>query len=153
MYDEENTLYLATRLQRFFASIIDAILIALITMPLTFFIFGSGIIKNISAVEAIVVTTLISMVGVLFFLLINYKYLLNDGQTIGKKVLKIKILNKEGEEATKQELLKRYGLYFGIGFLPILGGILSLVNVLFIFGKEKKCGHDYFAKTIVVEAE
>jgi len=97
MYDEENTLYLATRLQRFFASIIDAILIALITMPLTYFIFGSGIIKNISAVEAIVITTLISMVGVLFFLLINYKYLLNDGQTIGKKVLKIKILNEEGE--------------------------------------------------------
>jgi uncharacterized RDD family membrane protein YckC len=44
-----------------------------------------------------------------------------------------------------------------IGFIPILGGFLGLAfwlaDVLFIFGKERRCIHDFIAGTKVVAAE
>ena len=41
------------------------------------------------------------------------------------------------------------GLIVGI---PCLGAIYALVNVLFIFGDERRCLHDLIAGTKVVEA-
>ena len=36
--------------------------------------------------------------------------------------------------------------------LPVIGAILGLVNILFIFGPEKRCLHDYIAGTRVIKA-
>jgi uncharacterized RDD family membrane protein YckC len=38
-----------------------------------------------------------------------------------------------------------------LGAIPGLGALLSLVNVLMIFGQEQRCLHDLFANTIVVQ--
>ena len=51
---------------------------------------------------------------------------------------------------TTQQLVTRYAVYFLIGLIPIVGSLASLVNLLIIFGAEKRCGHDYAAKTKVV---
>ncbi len=33
--------------------------------------------------------------------------------------------------------------------IPMVGPLINLVNPLFIFGKERRCLHDYIAKTQV----
>ncbi len=85
------------------------------------------------------------------FIVINGKLLICNGQTIGKKALGIKIVDTNGNLPEKQHLIKRYGVYFLPGQIPVIGQIISLINVLFIFGPEKRCLHDLLGDTIVIK--
>jgi len=37
-----------------------------------------------------------------------------------------------------------------IGIIPAIGGIIQIVNILFIFRDDRKCIHDLIAGTVVV---
>lgn len=39
-----------------------------------------------------------------------------------------------------------------IRFVPVLGPLYGLVDVLMIFGGQRRCCHDYIADTIVIRA-
>jgi uncharacterized RDD family membrane protein YckC len=39
----------------------------------------------------------------------------------------------------------------GVGVLPFVGPLLSIVNVLLIFRDDRRCGHDLIAGTRVVK--
>jgi len=145
-----KTYYLSTRMQRLIASIIDGLSLLVVVLPLMYFIETPSISDNI--LDLLLYGLFFSIVCIAFFLLINYKFLVNDGQTIGKKILKIKIVNLEGDVPSKKSLLMRYGVYFLLQNIPFIGYILNLLNILFIFGKDKRCGHDYIAKTIVIKS-
>ena len=85
---------------------------------------------------------------------INCYYLYENGQTIGKKALGIKIVSDDGSPASFGKIL---GLrIFAMGFLESLplgiGLIVSIVNVCMIFGQDRRCLHDVIAGTIVVTA-
>jgi uncharacterized RDD family membrane protein YckC len=89
--------------------------------------------------------------GIIVFVVLNGKLLLKKGQTIGKRALGIKIVTLSDElPSFKKHLLKRYGLYFALGHIPLIGQLLSTINVLIIFSKQKRCGHDIVADTKVV---
>jgi uncharacterized RDD family membrane protein YckC len=76
-----------------------------------------------------------------------------NGQTIGKKALKIKIVRKDGSRATLGRIFSlRYLVSTLITMIPAVGGLYGLVDILFIFGKPQRCIHDYIADTIVVKA-
>ena len=63
----------------------------------------------------------VGFAGIIFFLLINFKFLKDSGQTLGKKALGTKIVNDQGETVTLGAiLLKRYGFYFFIGLVPVI---------------------------------
>ena len=95
---------------------------------------------------------LIALAGIGVFLLVNYHYLKTNGQTVGKKLLGIRIVDLDGNPPSMtRHLLPRYAVYFGIGYVPFVGGIFSIVNILFIFRKDKRCLHDLAAKTMVVD--
>ena len=149
--DEGNVNYnLASRWQRFLGSFIDGLVIGLITIPLMYFTGGfDGITEGHQ--PSLVYTLVMSLVGFVIFLGINYKFLKNDAQTIGKKAMKTKIVTNDGEQASfGRHIIKRYTLYNFLGMIPVIGHVLSLVNLVFIFGSAKRCGHDYFADTKVV---
>lgn len=96
-------------------------------------------------------TILMGVASLAIFSLLNGKLLAGNGQTTGKKVLGIKIVDMNGNiPSVKEHLVVRYIAYFVPGWLPVVGSILPLVNVLFIFGKQRRCLHDYIAKTKVV---
>lgn len=90
------------------------------------------------------------LVGPLLFAFYTIHILVRDGQTLGKKVLKIRIVNYDdgGNPGANRILLMR----------GVVNGLLSnipfyaLVDVLFIFGSEQRCLHDLIAKTKVVQA-
>ena len=148
----EDTALLANRWQRLWASLIDALIMMAVTIPAMYFTGGFSVIEE-GREPSLIYGLMIAVVGVVFFVLINGKLLMSHGQTIGKKVLNIKIVDMEDNLPTQNHFIKRYAMFFGLGQVPVAGPLLSLINILVIFGKEKRCGHDYFAETKVVTSE
>ena len=147
MDTQENIL--ASRWSRLFASVIDSLIIALITLP-TMYLTGGFEQINDGIEPSYTYNTLIGLVGLLGFYLINVKLLLTKGQTIGKKLFNIKIVDLDNNLPTKKHLLNRYSVYFIPTYIPIVGTIFSIINILFIFGKKKQCIHDLVGKTRVI---
>jgi uncharacterized RDD family membrane protein YckC len=94
--------------------------------------------------------TLAGIVSIIYFL-INGILLYKFGQTVGKKIAGIKITDLKGEVPP---LIKTYVIRFLIPTfifsIPLFGIILWLLDFSFIFGKSRKCIHDYLAETKVV---
>ena len=142
---------LATRWSRLWASLLDTLIMICFSLPLMYFTGGLDLIMD-GRQPTIAYSLTTGIAGILFFALVNAKFLLESGQTIGKKALKIKIVDMNEALPSKKHLLKRYGVYFGAGQIPIVGPYLSIVNILFIFGAAKRCLHDYAAETKVVKS-
>lgn len=141
----------ASRGDRLGAAIIDGLIMMLIMFPVMYLTGGfDGFSDGVQ--PTLTYSLILSGFGMVVFVLINGKLLATKGQTIGKRALGIKIVTLSGTlPDIKQHLLKRYGFYFLIGYVPFIGQLLSTANVLIIFGKEKRCGHDYVAGTAVVK--
>ena len=84
---------------------------------------------------------------------VNIIFLYRNGQTIGKKILAIKVVRSDGERVT---LLRFFFLRFLpvalLGAIPFVGYVVSLVDALLIFRTSHQCLHDNIADTIVVRA-
>ncbi|QDU58067.1 RDD family protein [Aeoliella mucimassa] len=91
-------------------------------------------------------------VGFAVFLAINGYLLATKGQTIGKKMLGIKIVRTNGTQAGIWRLVGLRYLPFTLMYLiPVVGPIVTrLIDPLMIFDKSHKCMHDEFADTIVI---
>ena len=78
-----------------------------------------------------------------------------SGQTIGKKLLKIRIVREPGHAAAgfvHAWLLRNFVTGF-IRAVPWSGFVFTLVDVCFIFRDDRRCLHDLIAGTKVVQAE
>lgn len=92
--------------------------------------------------------------GLLFLLGVQIYFLTTRGQTLGKMMLGIKIVNFDDEQNpgfVKAFLLRLFvnGL---IGAVPFLGLAYTLADILFIFRDDRRCIHDLLAGTKVVKA-
>ena len=142
---------LASRWARLGASIIDSIIMMVILLPVMYLTGGfDGIMEERQ--PGFVYSLGMGVLGAVVFFVINYRFLIANGQTIGKKVLEIKIVDLNGNVPVFQpQLLIRYAVYFLPAQVPFAGQIFNLINILFIFTKEKRCIHDLVAKTKVVK--
>ena len=84
--------------------------------------------------------------------------LVRSGQTIGKKAFGLRILASDGERPDPWRLVllrSLVPLFFNVlSLMPLLIPLslaFSLLDSLLIFGRERRCLHDYMAGTIVVE--
>ena len=144
-------LELASRRSRLAAIIIDALIVGLVTGILTF--FTGGFDEMLEGMQpSLTQTLLLGLSGVIVFVLINGQLLARDGQTIGKRLLNIKIVAQDGLRADIPTLAKRYGFYWLLPQVPFLGPLLGLINYGFILGGSKRCLHDRFGGTKVVKA-
>ena len=65
--------------------------------------------------------------------------------------MKIKIVDLQGDQVGISKLyFLRYLFFSLVSQVPQVGGLIGLVDVLFIFGKERRCLHDLLAGTRVV---
>lgn len=149
--DENRTIILASRGKRLGAVIIDTIISIALILPLMYFTGGFDIIT--SGTTNYGYNALLGVFGIVIFFLIHGRYLALYGQTIGKKMVGIKITDLQGNlPSFKKQILVRYGFTSIIGNIPFIGGLVSIIDVLFIFGKERRCLHDRVARTMVLEA-
>jgi uncharacterized RDD family membrane protein YckC len=77
------------------------------------------------------------------------------GQTIGKRILKIKIVRlvdgMNGGIVTN--IFKRALPLLLVGLIPIIGNVVGILGPLMIFkDRKRQCLHDLIAGTIVVNA-
>jgi uncharacterized RDD family membrane protein YckC len=143
---------LATRTSRVAASLIDLVILMALFFPILF--ITGWLEKNMAGEEiSIWQTLLLSAISIGIFLIVNYKLLKNNGQTIGKKILKIRIVANEGGHAeVMNHLLKRYAVYFLPNQIPYFGTLFQLINICFIFREDKRCLHDIIAGTKVIRS-
>jgi uncharacterized RDD family membrane protein YckC len=92
-------------------------------------------------------------VGVVLFIVLQGYLLATRGQTIGKALLKMRIVRSDGSPAS-------FGRLFGLRYvptmimtmIPFVGGLYGLIDSLLIFRESRRCLHDNIADTIVVKA-
>ena len=141
---------LATRGTRFFAALVDGIIGLLLAIP--FWLTSGAWIYFRGERQLPYTYTLAAVVyGFIGFALIHYYFLNKNGQTVGKKLLKIRIIGMDDQHPGAMPLLlKRYLPISLVSLVPIAGSLLTLVDVLFIFRKDRRCVHDLIAGTKVV---
>lgn len=150
--EAEGSNFLASRWRRLCASMVDSLVLMLFVIPTMYLTGGfSGFSED--AQPSIGYSLVIGLLGSIVFILLNGKLLLSNGQTIGKRLLGIKIVDLNGDlPELKKHLLKRYAVFFIPAQVPVVGQLFSTINTLFIFGKQKRCVHDLAAGTKVVDA-
>ena len=143
----------ASRGARLAAVLLDAVPIMAIAIAAAILVpaIGSGGNGAMSPLAmAVLAAAGISMVAFAIYQLVM---LHRHGQTFGKKLMGIRIVRKDGSRAGLGRIFwLRYFVPGVIGNIPLLGALFALADPLFIFGEEKRCLHDLFADTIVVDA-
>jgi len=149
-------LTLATLGERFLGSLLDGLISLALLLPLWGVLFATEFIDSFSQIGqmGLIPTLLISLVAFAAFIAIQWRFLQATGQTIGKKVMKTRIATLSGEKPPIMDLVaKRYAVMQLLGVVPFVGTLFSLVNVLFVFRKDRRCIHDLIAGTQVVKTD
>jgi len=144
----KSSLRTACRWARFFGFIVDFLILMVIIKLLTFVL---GILGFLSDDPGIVPTMAVGIFGVAIFLAANAYSLSKKSQTIGKKLLRTKIVTIDDKPPTFFHLAKRYGAYLLASQLPFFLGFAYLfINALYIYRPGKRCIHDLAGQTKVV---
>lgn len=157
---------LADRGIRLGAFVIDYILSVLATLPgllilgptfLSIFVSAaSGQEPDFSALQAgsLMSGLLVLALGSLILLVIQIVLLSTRGQTIGKRILGIRVVRyPDGSSAGfLHAWLLRNFIPFLIQLVPWIGFAFWIVDACFIFTQERRCLHDLIAGTKVVKA-
>ena len=147
-------LTLADRGTRLGAALLDGLVGLIFLLPalvlIPFMERGSGQEPNPVLAGAM---GLLMVAGLIALLVVNLMWLHKYGQTIGKRILKIKVVRADGSHCALSRIVFARWLPVNlIAQVPLVGPIASLVDVLMIFREDRRCLHDLIADTIVVRA-
>jgi uncharacterized RDD family membrane protein YckC len=137
--------------------IIDGIIQGAAYYAIAFTMFSALLPNNTSSDSSVSglagVFALQIVISVVLFIVLHGYLLATQGQTIGKRLLGLRILRSNGERASLGRLLGlRYFLGWVLLVIPFVGAIYGLADCLMIFRDSRKCLHDNIADTIVVKA-
>jgi uncharacterized RDD family membrane protein YckC len=150
----EPEIVAATRWERFRAALVDGLLIVVPPVVLSVVIqFGGR-----PDFTTILILGILTMAWVTGLCIWNIVLLVQNGQTLGKKVVGIRVIDSEGENPGFWKIFLVRWLPFAVvgGALDLLlnmrgpGALVSLVDVLFIYGPTRRCLHDMLADTHVI---
>jgi uncharacterized RDD family membrane protein YckC len=95
----------------------------------------------------------VGVIGALAVLAIDLILLARNGQTVGKKLLNIKVVRVDGSPVSLiRVFLLRYVFNTFLTLIPVAGSLYSLVDCLMIFSESRRTVHDRIADTIVIKA-
>lgn len=146
----------ASRWQRLGAYLVDVLCSVLLLIPIHAVLYANMAVDGqsywdyINTIEDWRLNILWAASPLLFFAVNAYWYF-SFGQTVGKKVLSIRIVTLDYQLPEASYLVGRYVLNEGLIYVPVVGSLLSLVNALIIFGAERRCGHDLLLNTRVIQ--
>jgi uncharacterized RDD family membrane protein YckC len=96
------------------------------------------------------------VLGILGVFGLNLYWLRQSGQSIGKRVLRTRIVMLDGSPAPLWRIVFLRMLPLGVAAAGLSlvppGNLAILIDGAVIFGNERRCIHDYLAGTKVVEA-
>lgn len=141
---------LAGRATRLGATLIDSLIIMPIAL-LLWFAFVPGIFAGQK--PPFLLSLMVGLITLAIWVAINFSLLARDGQTIGKKMLGIKIVCSDSTPSGVGRIVSLRLLVPGlIGQIPIVGLLFVFVDSLFIFLASRRTLHDLIADTVVIQA-
>lgn len=144
---------LADRGKRFLGALADGLASMIALVPG----YAIMIVSEVSSPDEPTVFTFVGLglllIGFLGLMALQIYLLATRSQSIGKFLMKTQIVEYDtGRPAgLVNTLLLRLFVNGLIGAIPCIGGIYSLVDILFIFREDHRCIHDLIASTVVVD--
>jgi uncharacterized RDD family membrane protein YckC len=145
----------ADRGTRLGAAIIDGVISILVVVPMIvsigtdFWTNPEAGLGDVSFGSGFFVTAALAIALIGYTIHLVHK----NGQTIGKKLLTIKVVRSDGSRASLARIFWLRNVVNALpGMIPVVGYIYNLVDHLWIFGEKRQCVHDKIADTIVVKA-
>jgi uncharacterized RDD family membrane protein YckC len=141
---------LARREHRLAASFVDSIVATVCLLPIAFTPAISGSLLNRSHIPFLGTLEMVA-IAILMFVVVHAYFLVKNGQTIGKKIVGIKIVDLDNQVPPLSVLLgRRYLPVLLLPLISVVGALLWLVDVLLIFKVNRRCIHDLIANTKVI---
>lgn len=141
----------ASRVQRFLAAMTDGLLGMAVSLPL-FDHYGIWELVKTGGEIPTDVSIKMTVYGLIMFFVLHGLLLHRYGQTVGKRLMGLAIVTLDGQRPSFSHLiLNRYLPQWVIGFVPVVGPLLSIIDCLFIFREDKRCVHDLIAGTKVID--
>ena len=137
--------------ERLGAALVDTVIAFALAIPI-WLIFDTWS-KAMQGIEpSFSETVLSSLMGFVLFLIVHGYVLKQNGQTVGKRLLGIRIANLDN---TRPEFFRLIGLrYLPVNvviLIPYVGILLALIDCLFVFRRGRRCIHDFIAGTKVLK--
>ena len=157
-----SPLPLANRWRRLFAQLVDGAIVTLCCIPLFAAVPFQTLMtaaqnydtSALTAVPGIIAGGAFTMLGMLILFCVQIFLLATRGQTVGKLLLSVRIVqfpNGEGVGLVKSFLLRACVMSL-LGMIPRVGNLITLIDICFIFRADRRCLHDHLAGTMVVNA-
>lgn len=145
----------AERVTRLVAAFLDGLIFgAMVYLPLAIGGAMSGALSALATGRFDVMAFfgmagLFALAGLIAWSWITIVLVKRNGQSIGKKLLGIKVVRTDGSKASLGRIFwLRNFINALLGIIPLYG----LIDILLIFGEPRQCLHDKIADTIVVKA-
>jgi uncharacterized RDD family membrane protein YckC len=152
-------LELAGRWRRLWGAIVDGLLFTLTGLPAM--VTGSRPFElKVSVGESPLrlsdtsTAGLISSGAFLLLVVLQSYFIHTRGQSLGKQACSTRIVGIDGRPAPfVKAVVLRTWVPLALPMLTGVGGLLALVNVLFVFRRDRRCLHDLVAGTRVVRTD
>lgn len=143
---------LASRWRRLGGALIDGFILFALLIPI---MSATGVLNKVLDKVPLGFATQValSLAAMVVFVMLNGHLLSRRGQTIGKVVVRTRIVDHAGSVPDLWPLLvKRYIVLQVASLIPYIGDMVFVLGSLLIFGRSRRCLHDYIAGTRVVDA-
>ena len=91
-----------------------------------------------------------AVVSLVVFIAVHGYLLVKDGRTLGKFLVGTQIVDLNGECLPFAKLMLRYAMIILVWQIPIVGSFIGWLDILWIFGSQKRCLHDVLAGSRVI---
>lgn len=141
----------ADRGTRLAAAILDGIIFAAMVylpMLLTLGVGGEAPADDGAGQVVAVAAAIVTLIGLIAWCWLTFKYVAENGQSIAKRLLHIKVVRRDGSRASVSRIFLLRNVVNGLlGIIPFY----AIIDALFIFGESRQCVHDKIADTIVIK--
>jgi uncharacterized RDD family membrane protein YckC len=147
---------LATRSQRLLAALVDGVIASAILYALEWKFGrvspGHALAQRHEGLQQVAAWATVLAVE---WLALHAYFLKRNAQTIGKRIVGIRIENRTDRQPTElwQIVFTRHMPLIVLVRIPTFGWLLGLVELLFIFRDDQRCLHDHLAGTVVAQVD
>ncbi len=140
----------AERMTRLGASLLDTLIfLGMAYVPFLVGVFIAAAATRGNSAFPMLIGFLCFIAGFAVWLVMTFRNMVENGQSIAKKIVGIKVVRSDGSPVSLGRLiLLRNVVNMILGFVPAYG----LIDALFIFNESRQCLHDKIADTIVINA-
>lgn len=140
----------AERGTRFLARLIDGLISMAVVIPVILITMSLKYITMRDMQNSLLIGG-VAFAAALPVSIVQWSMIARSGQSIGKRVMKIRIVRMDGSPVGfGNGVVLRDWITQAISMVPYLGGIINLIGILMIFGEERRCLHDRIAGTKVI---